>query len=169
METSEKITVWQLINQLLKPNISILIKGIGSLIIVDIAGMLIPMCLKSAIDALYKPESLYTTIFPLALLMIVIAIVQAVFRYGWRMYFQEIALNAVYTLRKRLFEHLLKLPLDYYSKIRTGDIMSRMTNDMQEIRFTFGMGTLIFLDSSFYFFQPSISQSFKMNNFVQLL
>lgn len=150
MKTSEKITVWQLIKKLLKPNLNILTKGIGSLIIVDIAGMLIPMCLKSAIDALYKPDSFYNTILPLALLMIVIAIVQAVFRYGWRMYFQSISQNAVYSLRQRLFEHLLKLPLSYYSKIRTGDIMSRMTNDMQEIRFAFGMGTLIFLDSSFY-------------------
>lgn len=150
METDSKLTVWKLLKQLIKPNLSILSKGIGSLIIVDIVGMLLPMCLKTAIDALYNPDSLYSTILPLALLMVVIAIVQAVFRYGWRIYFQSIAQNAVYDLRKMLFEHLLKVPLDYYSKIRSGDIMSRMTNDMQEIKFAFGVGTLIFLDSSFY-------------------
>jgi ATP-binding cassette subfamily B protein len=57
---------------------------------------------------------------------------------------------AVYDLRKQLFSHLLKLPFHYFSRTRTGDIMSRLTNDIQEIRFMLGIGILITLDTIFY-------------------
>jgi len=38
-----------------------------------------------------------------------------------------------YDMRKVLFKHLQKLPFKYYDKTRTGHIMSRMINDLNEI------------------------------------
>src|SRR5689334_2723390 len=40
-----------------------------------------------------------------------------------------VGLKAVMDLRIKMFEHLHRLSLDYYSATRTGELMSRVTND----------------------------------------
>ncbi|MCB0761993.1 MAG: ABC transporter ATP-binding protein [Flavobacteriales bacterium] len=39
-------------------------------------------------------------------------------------------------LRKRVYEHITKLSLGYFSNERKGDIISRMTNDLMEVEFS---------------------------------
>lgn len=127
-----------------------LLKGFGALLLVNITDIIPPMCLKIAIDAFNTPETALTTLAYCAALIAAIALLQSVFRFYWRHFFQGTAQHSVYDLRKMLFDHLLNLPFNYFKKTRTGDIMSRMTNDIQEIRFLLGMGILICLDAAFY-------------------
>ncbi|MCM3755990.1 ABC transporter ATP-binding protein/permease [Sporosarcina aquimarina] len=54
------------------------------------------------------------------------------------MYFQNfwmvgIAQNTVYKLRVGLFNHLQKLPVSFFDKRQHGELMSRMTNDIENI------------------------------------
>jgi ATP-binding cassette subfamily B multidrug efflux pump len=140
----------KLLSKLLKPYGMAFLKGFGALLVVNVTDIIPPMCLKIAIDAFNTPETALTTLGYCAALIAGIALLQSVFRFFWRQYFQGTAQYAVYDLRKMLFEHLLNLPFNYFKKTRTGDIMSRMTNDIQEIRFMLGMGILICLDAAFY-------------------
>jgi ATP-binding cassette subfamily B protein len=82
--------------------------------------------------------------------LMITAVIQAIFRFFWRQFFLGSAHRSVYDLRKALFSHLLKLPGSFFSRTRTGDLMSRLTNDIQEIRFMLGIGILITLDTTFY-------------------
>ncbi|TFE00308.1 ABC transporter ATP-binding protein [Jeotgalibacillus salarius] len=52
---------------------------------------------------------------------------------------------AVYDLRERLYEKLQSLPFQYYDNAKTGDIMSRLTADVEGFRFflSFGFAELI--------------------------
>lgn len=136
--------------QLLAPYKRHLLYGITSLIIVDIADILPPVILKLAIDSI-ESGSNTTTLIYCGLGLLATAGVQGVFRFFWRQFFLGTSHNSVYDLRKMMFEHLLKLPFHYFSRTRTGDIMSRLTNDIQEIRFMLGIGILVMLDASFYF------------------
>lgn len=136
--------------QLLAPYRRHLLYGVLSLIIVDIADILPPIILKTAIDAIERGNDMKTVVY-CGVAMIVTAIIQAIFRFFWRQFFLGTSHRSVYDLRKALFAHLLKLPFHYFSRTRTGDIMSRLTNDIQEIRFMLGIGILVFLDASFYF------------------
>ena len=54
------------------------------------------------------------------------------------MYFQNfwmvgVAQNTVYKLRSGLFNHLQKLPVSFFDKRQHGELMSRMTNDIENI------------------------------------
>lgn len=136
--------------QLLAPYKRHLAYGMASLIVVDIADILPPVILKYAIDSIERQQGFE----PLAwcgLALLITAGVQGIFRFFWRQFFLGTSHHSVYDLRKALFAHLLKLPFHYFSRTRTGDIMSRLTNDIQEIRFMFGIGILVILDASFYF------------------
>jgi ATP-binding cassette subfamily B multidrug efflux pump len=50
--------------------------------------------------------------------------------------------NAEYELRKAVLHHLHKLGPSFYSTTSTGDIMSRVTNDLGQVRLLLGFGVL---------------------------
>lgn len=135
--------------QLLKPYRKLLFYGFLSLLIVDIADVLPPIIIKTAIDGIENNAG-STHLLYCGLGLIVTSLIQGLFRFYWRKFFLGASHMSVYDLRKMLFSHLLKLPFHYFSRTRTGDIMSRLTNDIQEIRFMLGIGILIMLDVSFY-------------------
>lgn len=145
LKTPGKFTV-----ELLKPYKRHLLYGVASLIIVDIADILPPIILKTAIDAIERGNDMRTIVY-CGIGLLVTAVIQAIFRFFWRQFFLGTSHKSVYDLRKQLFNHLLKLPFHYFSRTRTGDIMSRMTNDIQEIRFMLGIGVIVALDAMFYF------------------
>ncbi len=136
--------------QLLAPYKKYLLYGMASLIIVDVADIMPPVILKYAIDSIERGQN-FATLAWCGLALLLTAAIQGVFRFFWRQFFLGTSHNSVYDLRKALFAHLLKLPFHYFSRTRTGDIMSRLTNDIQEIRFMLGIGILVVLDASFYF------------------
>ncbi|NCB37694.1 MAG: ABC transporter ATP-binding protein [Erysipelotrichia bacterium] len=136
--------------QLLAPYRRHLLYGIASLIIVDIADILPPVILKMAIDSIEQGSGFRSLLY-CGMALIATSLIQGVFRFFWRQFFLGTSHKSVYDLRKMMFAHLLKLPFHYFSRTRTGDIMSRLTNDIQEIRFMLGIGILVLLDTSFYF------------------
>jgi len=47
-----------------------------------------------------------------------------------------IAQKTVYTMRKQLFSHFHKLPIDFFNKRQHGELMSRVTNDIENVSST---------------------------------
>ncbi|HLD36122.1 MAG TPA: ABC transporter transmembrane domain-containing protein, partial [Planctomycetota bacterium] len=129
-----------------------------ALLIVDIIGVSMPLLLGSAMDRVInatKDSMLLTGAKKYLVLIcsvyIVIAIAQGLLRYWWRYLFNHISLSVAYDIRNKLFGHLQKLSLNFFHNARTGDIMSRATNDIEAVRMLFGQGVTVILDISFYF------------------
>jgi ATP-binding cassette, subfamily B, bacterial MsbA len=59
-----------------------------------------------------------------------------VFRYLALYYISVLRTGVVRDLRKKIHQKTLDLPLSYYSEQRKGDIMSRMTSDVQEVEWS---------------------------------
>jgi ATP-binding cassette subfamily B protein len=56
---------------------------------------------------------------------------------------------AEYELRKEILERLLKLGPSFYRKMSTGEIMSRVTNDLVQVRLLLGFGILNIINTGF--------------------
>jgi len=56
---------------------------------------------------------------------------------------------AEYELRKEILERLLKLGPSFYRKMNTGEIMSRVTNDLAQVRLLLGFGVLNIINTGF--------------------
>lgn len=70
-------------------------------------------------------------------LFVVIAIfLKNLFRYLGMFFVAPIRIYVVRDLRNKMYEKVLQLPLSYYSEERKGDIMSRMTTDVQEVEWS---------------------------------
>lgn len=59
-----------------------------------------------------------------------------------------IAQQTVYTIRNHLFSHLQKLPLSFFQKRQHGELMSRVTNDIESISQTLNSAVIQFTTST---------------------
>jgi ATP-binding cassette subfamily B protein len=57
--------------------------------------------------------------------------------------------NAEYELRRELEAHLLRLGPSFYRKMSTGEIMSRVSNDLVQVRLLLGFGVLNLINTIF--------------------
>jgi len=123
--------------------------GFGWLVIVDFLNVVQPLLVKKAMDALV-PGGLSTVLWT-AVAYVGVMTFQSVGRYWWRVYLIGTANFVACDLRRELYEHLQKIPLLKYQKHRTGDLMSRATNDIESIRMALGPGILVALDAVIMF------------------
>lgn len=80
-------------------------------------------------------------------LILIAAVIQGFFRYSWRININGFSRKAEADLRERVFSHLQKLPLSYFQHHKTGDLMSRLTIDIQAVRELLGFGSLASVDA----------------------
>jgi ATP-binding cassette subfamily B multidrug efflux pump len=112
--------------------------------------MAVPYLLKQAIDAAGHGAP-YHQITRYALWIIAIAVVQAVVRTFSRALIFNVGRDVEYDLRNDLFAHLQKLPLSFYQEQHTGDLMSRLINDVTAVRMLLGPGILNFVNTPVYY------------------
>ncbi len=76
------------------------------------------------------------TLIYIGLIIVFLYFFKNLFRY-FAMYFLAVVRNGVVKdLRNQLYRQILILPLSYYNERRKGDIMARMTNDVQEVEWS---------------------------------
>ena len=96
-----------------------------------------PYVLKIAIDAL-EQEMSSELVVRYAVLIVAIALLGGVGRYWMRELLNGISRRMETDIRDALFGHFLRLPPEFFDEWRTGDLMSRATNDIQAVRMVAG-------------------------------
>ena len=69
----------------------------------------------------------------MVLIIIALFFLKDLFRYLTSFYISPIRQGVLRIFRNELYHKLLILPLSFYSKRKKGDILARMTSDIQEI------------------------------------
>ena len=86
------------------------------------------------------------------LVLIAVSTVFAILRLWSRLLLFRIGRELEYRLRNDLFAHLQRLPQSYFARQRTGDLMSRAVNDVNNVRMFLGMGVLNILQTPILYF-----------------
>lgn len=86
-----------------------------------------------------------------ALIIIVAAVAQGIIRTFSRFLIFNAGRDIEYDLRNDLFAHLQRLPIGYYQSQRTGDLMSRVINDISAVRMLLGPGILNLVNAPLYY------------------
>ncbi len=84
-------------------------------------------------------------------MLIGIAVVQGIVRTMSRTLIFNAGRDIEYDLRNDLFAHLERLPLGFYQTRKTGDLMSRLVNDVTAVRMLLGPGILNFINTPVYY------------------
>ena len=124
----------------LKPYRGAVAAGVGMMIATNLCSLGIVTFMGRAIQALKdkRPDDVPRDVA----LMIAFALATAVTRILSRVWIFNAARAAEYDLRSDLFGHLMTLSPGYYRDHPTGDVMSRLTNDVQTVRAMWGAGAV---------------------------
>lgn len=79
-------------------------------------------------------ENQTNLLIPLILTMIAIIVFKGFITYAYQMILEKISQRILFKIRTDLYEKLLELDVNFYSKVKTGDLMARMTGDTDAIR-----------------------------------
>ena len=99
--------------------------------------LLSPLVLKYAIDDLSAMVT-RVKLAQYAALLLGIAVTGGCFRFLSRRVIVGVSREIEYDLRNDFYAHLQRLSVSYFQSVRTGDIMSRATNDLSAVRMMVG-------------------------------
>ena len=113
--------------------------GLLLMLISRLAGVVVPLLPKYLIDDVIgkkQPELLPV----LAWIAAGASVVQAVTSFGLTQILGVAAQKAITDMRRRVEEHVMRLPVRYFDKTQTGVLISRVMNDAEGIRNLVGTG-----------------------------
>ena len=108
----------------------------------------------------------------IAIVVVVLFFLKNLFRYLAMYFMSPIRNGVVRDLRNKMYDKVLYLPLTYFSEERKGDLMSRMTSDVQEIEWSIMQSLeVIFREpiTVILFLTTMVLMSFQLSLFVFIL
>ncbi|MDI6733008.1 MAG: ABC transporter ATP-binding protein [Planctomycetota bacterium] len=127
-----------------------LLLGILFLGVVDILDVALPLITRYAIDHISAGNVLTILLF-CALGYVLVMVLQAIGRFVYRFGFQGTAVYIGRDLRRELFAHTQTLSTNFFNQTKTGDLMSRATNDIEAARHFYDGAIFIATDIILYF------------------
>ena len=139
--------------------------GLAVLCAMGVVGNLLPLIIGSTIDSLsglpqpmahltgparsllrpllpfYQPGSRYT-LLAFCIALIVVVAVKGVLSFWTRWILIGVSRDIEYDLRNDLLTRMLQLEPEFYVRNRTGELMSRATNDLNSVRMVLGPGIM---------------------------
>jgi len=115
--------------------------GIFCLLVRTALSIASPWVLRHAIDDLTAGVT-HGKLWLYAALIMGIVVFEAFFLYLMRQVLIGISREVEFELRNDLYAHFTRLPARYYQGHRTGDLMSRATNDLSAVRMVLGPGIM---------------------------
>jgi ATP-binding cassette, subfamily B, multidrug efflux pump len=112
--------------------------GLLMVVLANAFAILAPRLLGAAIDALGRPDISLAVLLRYAGFIILVAALGGVARYGMRQLLNSASRRVETDLRDDFFAHLMRLDATFYGDWRTGDLMSRATNDILSVRMAVG-------------------------------
>ena len=124
--------------------------GAACLLLATAFSLSIPWTVKSAVDALER-DGVVARIGPYVLLILGLAVAHGLARLGSRFAMLGAGQWVEHDIRADLYARLLSLPPAFYQRHRTGDLMSRVSNDISTLRALAGFGTVMLIGTTLAF------------------
>lgn len=108
--------------------------------------------LPQSIQEIIKPKMNIDNIKKITIVLIIIYVLSTLFSYFEQYLMSETSNRFAEDLRKRISNKINKLPLKYFDKNQTGDILSRVTNDVDTVAQTLNQSLATMVSAIVLFF-----------------
>ncbi|MFA7402694.1 MAG: ABC transporter ATP-binding protein [Pelobacteraceae bacterium] len=112
------------------------------LLLTNAFALLIPWFMKLAVEALQHPTAARFSPSSCALIIALLAVLHCITRIFSRTLILNAARIIEFHIRNDMFQCLTRLDLSYFSGSRSGDILSRFSNDLTNVRMLTGFGAM---------------------------
>jgi ATP-binding cassette, subfamily B, multidrug efflux pump len=125
----------------LKPHRNIAVGGFVSLALMTVATLASPLVLRYIIDRGITGRSARAIAIG-AVLLVLVAVFRGFFQFLQGYLSERAAQNVAFDMRNDIFGKLQSLSFSYYDRSQTGQLMTRLTSDVDMVRQIFGQGIL---------------------------
>ena len=99
----------------------------------SLIGLAVPLGLRELLNAVFEDGN-RALLNQLTIALVVLFLLQAIVSFGGNYLLQWTGERVVADLRQRIYRHLHRLSLRFFADHRTGDLTSRLTNDVGSVR-----------------------------------
>lgn len=124
------------------------IGGIITLFAVDFFNLMIPQITGVITDGLAGHTMGMEQVMQNLAKLIGLGTLLALGRFLWRYFLFGAARHIQYEMRNGMFEKLETMSVEYFNEHKTGDLMSRFTNDLNAVRMAIGMAVISAFDAT---------------------
>jgi ATP-binding cassette, subfamily B, multidrug efflux pump len=152
-EPAPRVSCFPVVSQLrsvlpfVRPYTGGMLAGLAFIILSNAFAILVPLFIGRGIDALADPAMDTRVIARYAAFVVLAAVAAGVGRFGMRQLLNAISRRIETDLRDAFFAHLIRLDASFFGATRTGDLMSRATNDLQAVRQAVGPGIMYLVNT----------------------
>ncbi|KTD87409.1 ABC transporter ATP-binding protein [Paenibacillus etheri] len=111
----------------------LLMLGAVTVIAISILEFMIPQLTKEIIDQII-PEKRYNALLETGGLILLAALLLGIFNFSSSYVMTIVSQKAILQLRNKLHKHTLSLDLKFFDRNRTGDLMARLTSDVNQLQ-----------------------------------
>ena len=129
---------------LLRPRRSLLAIGLVLMAINRVSGLMLPASQKYLFDNVFGKHQT-KLLLPLVGAVLLATLVQGVTSYALTQLLSKAAQRMITELRRKVQEHVGRLPVAYYDANKTGALVSRIMSDVEGVRNLIGTGLVEFL------------------------
>ena len=92
-------------------------------------GLILPLVIQNLVDVVLIDKNL-SRLNQLAMGLLLVFVVQGIFSFAHRLTLAYVGERAIVDIRIQIYSHLQQLSLKFYADYRTGEVVSRLTNDV---------------------------------------
>lgn len=111
----------------------LLVLNVFALTVITLLQFVMPQIEQFIIDKVI-PQRNFQWLFGAIAILLLAAIILGVFTYISTYYMSVMSQNAITDLRNQLYEYLLKLDTSFFESSKTGDLMTRLTSDINNLQ-----------------------------------
>src|SRR5689334_21529868 len=146
MAKYDRSRAWAEARELIREHRASLSVGLALMLVNRVSGLVLPYTSKFLIDNVISKHQA-NLLLPLAGIAIAATIVQAATSFALSQVVSIAAQRAITEMRKRVQEHVLRLPVSYFDSTKTGVVISRIMTDAEGVRNLVGTGLIQLLGS----------------------
>ncbi|MEZ4515462.1 MAG: ABC transporter transmembrane domain-containing protein [Chloroflexota bacterium] len=103
--------------------------SIVALVISVALSLLLPLAVRNLVDFVFVDQD-PSSLNRLAVVLLIVFIFQSLFAFAHQYSLAYVGEHAIADIRTTIYTHLQELPLSFYAERRTGELVSRLTNDV---------------------------------------
>ncbi len=135
---------WPLIREMVRPRRGLLLGGLALTVLSQICSMALPISTRFLVDnVLVRHQT--ELLKPLMLVVLVATSIQGATAYGLTQMLSMGGQRLIAEMRRKVQEHVGRLPVAYYDSNKTGMLVSRIMNDVEGVRNLIGTGLVDFI------------------------
>lgn len=120
--------------------------AILSLLLVTAGNLVIPQLLRWVIDQGITPGHMPTIVWG-ALGLVLVAAIRGIFNFTQGYWSEKASQHVAFDVRNDLFDKIQSLSFSYHDRAQTGQLMTRLTSDVEMVRQFTGMGLFQFINA----------------------